>query len=123
MTDAAPTPLRQPGSTILLVEDEPSIRQLMAGSLEREGYHVVQARNGREALNLFDEKVDLLLTDIRMPYVRGDTLIEQLRQQRLSLRVLAFSGYAGLASQLGVPVLMKPFTREELLAAVRAALI
>ena len=123
MTDRASEERGQVEATILLVEDEPAIRQLMAGSLEREGYRVVQARNGREALNLFDETVDLLLTDIRMPYVTGDSLIEQLRGRRTALRVLVFSGYAGLAQNLGVPVLMKPFTREELLQAVRASLV
>jgi CheY-like chemotaxis protein len=109
-------------ATILLVEDEPPIRQLMAVALERVGYRVVQARNGVEARERFDETIDLLLTDIRMPYMNGDELIEELRNRRRSLKVLAFSGYAAQSVAPDVVCLSKPFVREELLAAVEAAL-
>jgi len=104
------------------VEDEPAIRQLMAAALERVGYRVIQAKNGLEARALFDETVDLLLTDIRMPYVSGEKLIEELRARRRSLRILAFSGYPAESLQPDVTCLSKPFVREELLAAVEDAL-
>lgn len=106
---------------ILLVEDEPAIRQLMTVALERAGYRVVQARHGREALDRFDSDVDLLLTDIRLPYLDGRQLIDELRARRQTLKVLAFSGYPGHALE-DVEFLAKPFSNDELLDAVRAVL-
>src|SRR3954468_2690011 len=68
--------------TILLVEDEPAVRQLFAAALKRAGYSVYEARNGQEAMKVFDqhgESIDLLLTDMRMPYMGGAELAHQLR--------------------------------------------
>ena len=103
------------GETILLVEDEPAIRQLMATSLEREGYRVVPAKNGAEALKLFDGTVDLVVTDLRMPYVGGEALLAELRARRHTLKVLVFSAYPPTALEDDVPFLAKPFTTEQLL--------
>jgi DNA-binding response OmpR family regulator len=108
--------------TILLVEDEPAIRQLMAMSLEHAGYRVIQAKNGSEALTLFGPTVDLLLTDLRMPYVSGETLVSELRARRHSLKILAFSAASTDMLDPDVPFLSKPFSRDDLLKAVRAAL-
>ncbi len=108
--------------TILLVEDEPTIRQLLATALERSGYRVLQARTGREALEVFDDTVDLLLTDMRLPHVGGAELIQQLRAQRPTLKILSISGFALNAPPRDVPFLAKPFTRDVLLNAVRATL-
>src|SRR5919107_1711471 len=77
--------------TILLVEDEPAVRQLFAQALSRSGYRVYEARNGQEAINVFDqhgEEIDLLLTDMRMPYMGGAELAEQLRARRQTLKLL-----------------------------------
>ena len=66
-----------PRETILLVEDEPAVRQLFAQALVRAGYKVHEARNGQEALEVFDQhgdSVDLLLTDMRMPFMGGAEL-------------------------------------------------
>jgi len=109
-------------ATILLVEDEPAIRQLMATALERAGYRVVQAKNGADALKRFDETVDLLLTDLRMPYVTGNELITELRLRRHSLKVLAFSAYPAEPLDPGVAFLSKPFVRADLIHAVERAL-
>jgi two-component system cell cycle sensor histidine kinase/response regulator CckA len=106
--------------TILLVEDEPAIRQLMAGALKSRGYRVLEARHGREALDLFpeiDDAIDLVVTDVRMPYVRGTEMVAALRERRPGLRVLFISGYSDLSIQ-GEPHLYKPFARAEFLAAV-----
>jgi CheY-like chemotaxis protein len=73
--------------TILLVEDEPAIRGLIAIALRGVGYRVREARHGREALLRFDESVDLLLVDMRLPYVSGPEVIAQLREQRPALKV------------------------------------
>src|SRR5439155_14619970 len=80
--------------TILLVEDEPAVRQLFAAALTRAGYSVYEARNGQEAMKLFDahgDQIDLLLTDIRMPYMGGAELAHHLRGRRRTLRLLCIS--------------------------------
>jgi two-component system cell cycle sensor histidine kinase/response regulator CckA len=117
-----------PGSdthgTILLVEDEPAVRQLFAHALTRAGYRVHEARNGEEAMTLFEQHgdtIDLLLTDMRMPYMGGAELAQQLRARRASLKLLCISGYPGHAG-LDAAFLAKPFSREDLLSKVREVL-
>lgn len=120
--EAAPAP----HETILLVEDEPAVRQLFAQALTRAGYRVFEARNGQEALKVFDqhgESIDLLLTDIRMPFMGGNELAQQLRARRKTLKLLCVSGYsAGASSELGSDFLAKPFSRDDLLTKVREVL-
>jgi CheY-like chemotaxis protein len=112
--------------TILLVEDEPAVRQLFMLALTRAGYRVFEARNGQEALKMFDEhgdSIDLLLTDLRMPYMGGAELAHHLRARRKSLKLIAISGYAGPTEhELDADFLAKPFSREDLLAKVREVL-
>ena len=112
--------------TILLVEDEPAVRQLFAQALTRAGYRVYEARNGQEALKVFDQygdTVDLLLTDMRMPYMGGAELAQHLRARRRTLKLLCVSGYpAGGEPELTADFLAKPFSRDDLLAKVREVL-
>src|SRR6476620_12090014 len=112
--------------TILLVEDEPAVRQLFAHALSRAGYAVYEARNGQEAMKLFDQHgdtIDLLLTDMRMPYMGGAELAHHLRGRRRTLKLLCISGYPGhLDSQLASDFLAKPFSRDDLLRKVREVL-
>ena len=112
--------------TILLVEDEPAVRQLFSLALTRAGYRVYEARNGQEAIKLFDqhgESVDLLLTDMRMPFMGGGELARQLRTRRRTLKLLCISGYAGGTElEFSGDFLAKPFSRDELLAKVREIL-
>ena len=112
--------------SILLVEDEPAVRQLFATALTRAGYRVYEARNGQEALKVFDEHgdaIDLLLTDMRMPYMGGGELAQVLRARRKTLKLICISGYPGSAgTELTADFLAKPFSREDLLAKVREVL-
>lgn len=112
--------------TILLVEDEPAVRQLFCLALTRAGYRVHDARNGQEAMKLFDQHgdtIDLLLTDMRMPFMGGAELARQLRNRRKTLKLLCISGYAGGGEKdLDGEFLAKPFSRDELLAKVRQIL-
>ncbi len=112
--------------TILLVEDEPAVRQLFATALTRAGYRVYEARNGQEALKVFEKAgdgVDLVLTDMRMPYMGGAELTKHLRERRRTLKLLAISGYPGtLDPELTHDFLAKPFSRDELLKKVREVL-
>jgi two-component system cell cycle sensor histidine kinase/response regulator CckA len=118
---------RVPGhETILLVEDEPAVRQLFAQALLRAGYRVYEARNGQEAMKVFDQhgdKIDLLLTDLRMPYMGGTELAQHLRARRRTLKLICVSGYPGGAeNELTSDFLAKPFSREDLLSKVREVL-
>ena len=111
---------------ILLVEDEPAVRQLFATALSRAGYKVYEARNGQEALKIFDQHgdaIDMLLTDMRMPYMGGAELAHQLRGRRRTLKLLCISGYTGsLDDDLATDFLAKPFSRDDLLKKVREVL-
>jgi two-component system cell cycle sensor histidine kinase/response regulator CckA len=102
------------------------VRQLFAQALTRAGYRVYEARNGQEALKVFDqhgESVDLLLTDMRMPFMGGAELAEQLRARRSTLKLLCVSGYSGgVESELTADFLAKPFSRDDLLKKVREVL-
>jgi CheY-like chemotaxis protein len=105
--------------TILLVEDEPAVRQLFATALTRAGYKVFEARNGEEAVKLFDQhgdSVDLLLTDMRMPYMGRGELAKTLRQRKPGLKLICISGCAGsLETETTKDFLAKPFSRDEIL--------
>lgn len=116
-------PLRE---TILLVEDEPPVRQLFSHALTREGYRVYEARNGQEAVQVFEKhanEIHLLLTDMRMPFMGGGELTRQMRTKYPTLKLLCISGYPGADPEdLGVDFLAKPFSRDDLLKKVREVL-
>ena len=118
--------------TILLVEDEPAVRAIIKGSLEKYGYEVLEAGNGLEALAVWHpqhERVALLLTDMVMPVgVSGQELAEKLSAQKPALKVIYISGYSlqvagrGFAVMEGVNFLQKPFDGARLAFAVRHCL-
>ncbi|WP_284352633.1 hybrid sensor histidine kinase/response regulator [Roseisolibacter agri] len=117
--------------TILLVEDEAPIRGFVRRILDRGGYHVLEAGDGRAALRVaaaYQGPLHLVLTDVAMPEAGGEALLAGLRERRPSTRALLMSGYsvAAVARQgalaEGVGLLQKPFTADELLRAVREAL-
>jgi PAS domain S-box-containing protein len=132
---AAPPPAALDGEeTILLVEDEPQVRQLTAKILAERGYRILEAAAGPEALDLatsFDGPIHLLLSDVVMPGMPGPALARQMVERRPAIRVLFMSGYSeGAAAGAGDPVsvladaplLQKPFEAHDLLAAVRDVL-
>jgi two-component system cell cycle sensor histidine kinase/response regulator CckA len=112
--------------TILLVEDEPAVRQLFATALTRAGYTVFEARNGEEAVKLFEQHagiIDLLLTDMRMPHMGGAELAKELRGRKSDLRLICISGYPGAGTtETTTDFLAKPFSRDEMLRKVRDVL-
>ena len=117
--------------TILLVEDEAEVRQVALDVLEGCGYTVVATGDPREALALaagHSGEIDLLVTDMVMPTIRGPALAAQLRRQLPELRLLYISGYTDEMVTSGgkidppAPLLQKPFTPPALARAVRAAL-
>jgi two-component system cell cycle sensor histidine kinase/response regulator CckA len=119
------------GATVLLVEDEESVRTLVEKVLERKGYRVLLAGNGREALELaaaYDDEIDLLITDVVMPEVGGRELARRIELDRPGIRILYMSGYSEEAVaqhgvlEPGTDFLEKPFTPEVLIERVRLIL-
>lgn len=118
--------------TILIAEDEPAIRDLLAMILEMEGYAVLKARHGMEALLFsreFPDAIHLLITDYRMrPEMNGLDLARQLRRERPEVRVIFVSGFVGNDSlqpemeSSDARFLHKPFVPAAILEAVRSAL-
>lgn len=119
-------------STVLLVEDEAAVRELVASLLQREGYAVIKARHSTEALlfNLeFTGDIHLLLTDLCMaPHANGRRLAEQVRASRPGIAVLYMSGFVddpemGRELQAGTALFLpKPFRPDVLVQTVRLAL-
>ena len=118
--------------TILVVEDELSVRDLAARVLERQGYELLEASNGNEALRLVQDhagkKIDLLLTDVVMPGMSGSELADRLRSSHAEARVLYMSGYTNNSVvhhgilEPGIYFLQKPFSPEALAQKVREVL-
>jgi PAS domain S-box-containing protein len=110
--------------TILLVEDEAPVRELVRRVLEDVGYVVLAAGLPSEAERLLEatEDVDLLLTDVVMPEMSGYDLALKMTEQRPDMRLLFISGYAPRAQPVKGPLLKKPFAPDQLARAVRAAL-
>jgi two-component system, cell cycle sensor histidine kinase and response regulator CckA len=117
--------------TLLLVEDEDSLRDLIAQMFESRGYHVLPAGRPAEALDIFrreEGRIDLLVTDIVMPGGTGTDLYRQLRDLKPDLRVLFMSGYTDRAVlhrevlRPDMPFLQKPFRMSELADRVRRLL-
>ncbi len=128
--EAKPLP-RTGTETILLVEDEDSVRNLVRDILQMNGYTVFDARDGREALDLcgqHPEHIHLLLTDVIMPQMSGRELAEKMTSLKPQTKILFMSGYtddALLHQNARVPAvsyLQKPFTPETLTRKVREVL-
>jgi signal transduction histidine kinase/CheY-like chemotaxis protein len=129
---AAEAPVRRPPAsyTVLLVEDEPDVRECTEAALRLGGYNVIQADSGHSALELWKshgDSVDLLLTDVVMPGLSGLVLAELLRAKRPTLAVLYMSGHVGRAGEDASALsertfLAKPFSPDQLLAKVEGLL-
>jgi two-component system cell cycle sensor histidine kinase/response regulator CckA len=119
---------REP-TTILLVDDEQSVRGIVLKILRRANYNVLEAENGDAALRIAAShpgKIDLVITDMYMPGLRGPEVVQKLAPTRPGLRALFMSGYADQDARTGVPTgasfLNKPFSGQELAVAVEAVL-
>jgi len=114
--------------TILVVDDEESVRRLLVALLRDEGYDVLQASNGDDALAVAAKHagpIDLVVSDVIMPRMGGDKLLETLRRWYPGLRFLLVSGYPDALSQMHdfggtrTSFLGKPFTPDQLAESVR----
>lgn len=123
--DAAPA-ARKPGARILVVDDEPHVREVFQGMLEEAGYAVVCASNGQEALEVFareGDSIDCVLLDLSMPRLNGEEVFRELRAIRDDVRVILCSGFAeqqvkdrfqesGVAGFIKKPALMHDLLRK-----------
>ncbi len=113
--------------TILLVEDDPAVREVMRRILSMYGYTVLSANNADEGIRLFEQHEDvisLLLTDVSMPGMDGHELAYRLAERHPGLKTIFISGYNSAAFKAGshdpnFAYLQKPFTLESLACKVR----
>ena len=138
MEDQPPgPPLQSPGlprgtETILLVEDDPALREMAAALLARLGYTVLSAANGLEALNVTHQRatghIDLLFTDVVMPHMSGKELADRITALYPRTKILFTSAYTETAIvhqgvlNPGITLLQKPFTPSALAHKVREVL-
>ena len=115
-------------AVVLVADDDPSVRELVADLLQREGHDVLSASDGHEALELartYPGTLHLVITDIDMPGVGGTDLCFHLMAERPGIRILMMSGDPGRETgitELGVPFLPKPFDGQTLRTRVHALL-
>jgi DNA-binding response OmpR family regulator len=116
---------------ILLVEDDPVTRTLAETALRAQGYEVITAADGQDAIvesRALGRPIDLLITDVLLPGISGSDVAERLLREQPNLRVLFISGHADEAlvrhgvHERAMPFLPKPFTPGELADRVRATL-
>jgi two-component system cell cycle sensor histidine kinase/response regulator CckA len=115
--------------TVLLVEDEPMVRTVAERALTRQGYTVITANNGEDALEVINrgEPIDLLISDVVMPAMDGPTMVREARKVRPEIPILFMSGYAEEHLRKSIDIdhvafLPKPFSVQELAEAARKVL-
>ncbi|MBV9118958.1 MAG: response regulator [Acetobacteraceae bacterium] len=110
-------------ATILVVDDDAEVREVVAEYLMDSGHRVLQAAGGVEALRVLDRApdIDLVITDVRMPDISGIDLAERITREIPSPRIILISGYF-VPQQVNRRVLRKPFRMQELEEAIRAEL-
>lgn len=105
-------------SHILIVDDDPVIRRLTRRMLNSLGYEVIEAENGADALNRFNENgdIDLVLSDLKMPIMNGMELAEEIRQMQRESKFILISGANDSFKQIDEDMyyMQKPYTRESL---------
>lgn len=114
-------------AVILLVDDEPLVRNVVQMSLTHAGYHVLTASDGAEALDLsrsYPGTIDLVLSDVKMPNMTGTELAAAIVNERVGIPILLMTGKAseGIPPNLHSGLLRKPFLPQQLLERIRQAL-
>jgi DNA-binding response OmpR family regulator len=114
--------------SVLVVDDEPGLREVMAIELEMNGYHVLTAPNGRAAFDLVQSNpVQTIISDVRMPDGDGLELLQRVQERSKEtgeqVRVILMTGFSGISrdearARGAVEMLLKPFLIEELLAVI-----
>ena len=113
-----------PTATVLVVDDEPAIREVIATLLEDEGYLVRHAKDGLEALDsINDDEIDLIVSDVVMPRLDGASLVRKLRRRGHVMPVVLMSAVYADVDLPGVRFVPKPFEIDRLLCTVASALV
>jgi CheY-like chemotaxis protein len=111
-----------PAPTVMVVDDDPGVRLMIARILVEAGFTVTDAASAREALSRFGDQVDLMVVDVRMPEVSGPELARRAWRRRPALPVLFVSAFPEATAE-DMPLLhdclIKPFQPEQLVGAVR----
>ncbi len=119
----------KPSGTVLVVEDNDFVRMQLLKFLAEDGYSVIEARSGKQALELFGPHITILVTDVRMEPVSGFELVRKLRAQGEKTPVVFVTAdhdpdMLGEATKLGITgVLMKPVQKARLLEMVHGAIV
>ena len=122
-----PEKFRNGSETVLLVEDDQPVRSLLKQVLHSQGYKVLEAVNGKEAIRIsksYPYKIQLLITDMVMPEISGNQVVEEFMNSRPDSKVLIVSGYVReksltkILTQSCCSFLLKPFTAENLLGSI-----
>jgi CheY-like chemotaxis protein len=131
LSDLPPASTHQGTETVLVVEDDDDLREVVRRHLEAAGYTILIAADGLQAFQLselHEGPIELLLTDVIMPHMNGCAVAEEIRRQRPAIKVLFMSGYTdnalaehGIIDQ-NAHLLVKPFTSFELLRKLRERL-
>ena len=112
--------------TVLVVEDEPAVRELVVAVLEELGFLPLEAASGLPGLEILraNQDIDLLIADIGLPDINGQELAAQARSLRPGLKILVMTGHAGAwdALEPGMALLTKPFSLDALATQIRMTL-
>jgi len=117
-----------PASKVLVIDDEPPIRKLLRMGLATQGYQIMEAPNGKAALELLAQKPDLVILDLGLPDIQGHELLRMIRARNESVPIVVLSSRGDEAGKVQAldygadDYVTKPFGMEELLARMRAAL-
>lgn len=120
--------MNAPASKVLVIDDEPPIRKLLRMGLTTQGYQIVEAPNGKTALELLEQKPDLVILDLGLPDIQGHELLRMIRARNEAVPIVVLSSRGDEAGKVQAldygadDYVTKPFGMEELLARMRAAL-
>jgi two-component system, OmpR family, KDP operon response regulator KdpE len=115
-------------ATVLVIDDEPPIRKLLRMGLSTQGYHILEAPDGKTALNLLGREPDLIILDLGLPDIPGHELLQKIRARNESVPIVVLSSRGDEAGKVQAldsgadDYVTKPFGMDELLARMRAAL-
>ncbi|MDR6304893.1 two-component system KDP operon response regulator KdpE [Nitrobacter vulgaris] len=120
--------MNAPASKVLIIDDEPPIRKLLRMGLTTQGYQIIEAPNGKTALELLKEEPDLIILDLGLPDIQGHELLRMIRARSESVPIVVLSSRGDEAGKVQAldhgadDYVTKPFGMEELLARMRAAM-
>lgn len=118
--------MASPSQTVLVVDDDPDIRESIEELLRSDGLDTASASNGEEALRVLEERsIGVILLDLMMPVMDGRQMVEEMRRRQLEVPVVLLSAGRDLrrvAQELGLPAIEKPFDLDDLLDNVHESL-